>query len=261
MRFSLPMMSETPPALPRLTVSAKPVFLALAIAAVIFALLGFGAEYAGTMDDHDVLWAFARLFDFGQEGNFINWYQSVTLFGCACLAGIIAFLKKRAGAPHVPLWALMALVMAFVGIDEAAQIHDRTLNAVIASLSGDEEPAAKKPGGDDKEYGSSKWMLIYVPAVVVLAAMYFRFFLALPKRTRWGFVIAAVFYVGGAVGLELIYEKVSEDTGGDTVASFAVDAASELCEMLGVAVFAGTLTAYLGREHGAMRVDFQAAEP
>ena len=252
------MSNGTPPESPSVTIPAKPVFFALAIAAVVFAALGFAAEYAGTMEDHDVLWAFARLFDFGQEGNFINWYQSVTLFGCAVLLGVIALLKKHARAPSVALWVLMALVMAFVGVDEAAQIHDLTMNAVIAALSGDEVSPENGARGEDAAFGSSMWMLIYVPVLIVLGFVYIRFFLALPKRTRWGFAIAAGLYIGGAVGVELIYEKVSEAAGGDTAAAFALDAASELGEMLGVAVFAGTLAAYIAREHGGMRVEFRS---
>ena len=240
---------------PRFTLPAKPVFITLSIAAVVLALMGFGADYAGTLEDKDLLWAFAWQFDFGQEGNFINWYQSVTLFGCAVLAGIVAFLNRHAGRPRTALWALMAVVMAFVAVDEAAQIHDRTLNTVIAALTGDAAPAK---GGEDGAFGSSKWMLVYLPGALVLGALYFRFFLALPKRTRWGFVIAASLYIGGAVGVELLFEQFSADGGGDTMGSFALDATSELGEMLGVAVFAGTLVAYLSREFGELRVEFRS---
>jgi hypothetical protein len=240
---------------PSLVLSARTTFVAMSIVGVVLALMGFGAEYTATLENKDLLWAFARQFDFGQEGNFINWYQSVTLFGCALLAGTITFLNKHAGRPRTALWALIAVVMAFVAVDEAAQIHERTLNAVIAALTG-EESSAK--GGEDGAFGSSKWMFVYVPVALALSALYFRFFLALPKRTRWGFVIAATLYIGGAVGVELLFEQFSADGGGDTLGSFALDAASELGEMLGVAVFSGTLVAYLAREFSGLRVQFRS---
>jgi len=240
---------------PGLAISAKTVFVTLATAAFVLALMGFGADYAGTLEDRDLLWAFAWQFDFGQEGNFINWYQSATLFSCALLAGITAFLNRHGGRPRTALWVLMALAMTFVAVDEGSQIHDRTLNAVIAALTGEE--AAEK-SGEDGAFGSSKWMLVYVPALIALVALYFRFFCALPKRTRWGFGISAALYIGGAVGVELLFEEFSALGGGDTLGSFALDAASELGEMLGVAVFASTLIAYLAREFGGVRMEFRS---
>lgn len=258
-------MSDTPaPATSaRLSLSAKAITWTLAIMALVLALLGFGAHMASEREDLDLLWPFARQFDFGQEGNFVNWYQSVTLLACAALPGAIALLKKCAGAPRVGHWAVMAAVMAFVAMDEAAQVHEQTINAFVGALadSGDAKPADHGGGDVDQDpLGGATWMFLYLPAAAVLGAFYFRFFLALPPRTRWGFIGAAALYLGGAVGVEMIYERTAGIDGGETPLSWSLDTGSELGEMLGVAVFAGTLAAYIAREHGALRVEFRAKD-
>ena len=238
----------------RLTVSANTIFWILTVAGVLLGLIGFGADLANSRDETDLVWPFARQFDFGEEGNFVNWYQSVTLFGCALLLAVVALAKRHAGAPRVAHWFVIAAVVAFVAIDEAAQIHDRTVNAFIATLS---TGAGSKtaPPQDSGLFGST-WMLVYLPVGLVLVLVYLRFYFALPPKTRWGFAIAAALYLGGAVVVETIYEHVSAADGGETALSFALDAGSETFEMLGVAVFAGTLIAYLSREVEGMSVEF-----
>lgn len=237
----------------RVTLSARTIFRILAVAAVALGLIGFGANVANSRDESDLVWPFARQFDFGEEGNFVNWYQSVTLFGCALLLAVIALAKRRA-APRVLHWAVLAAVVAFVAIDEAAQIHDRTVNAFIAALTSTAAEKAAAPH-DSGLFGST-WMFVYLPVGLVLTLVYLRFFFALPRKTRWGLAISAALYLGGAVVVESIYEHVSAADGGETALSFALDAGSETLEMLGVAVFAGTLVAYLAREVGGMSVQF-----
>ena len=238
----------------RVTLSANTIFRILAVAALALGLIGFGANVANSRDGSDLVWPFARQFDFGEEGNFVNWYQSVTLFACALLLVIIALAKRRAGAPRVLHWVVLAAVVAFVAIDEAAQIHDRTVNAFIAALTSTAADKAAAPR-DSGIFGST-WMFVYLPVGLVLTLVYLRFFFALPRKTRWGLAISAALYLGGAVVVEAIYERVSAADGGETAISFALDACSETFEMLGVAVFAGTLVAYLAREVGGMSVQF-----
>ena len=102
-------------------------------------------------------------------------------------------------------------------------------------------------------------MFVYLPIGLIFAGAYTRFFFALPRRTKWGLAIAAALYVGGAIGLEMLYENVAA-RNDETPLAFAIDAASELCEMLGVAVFAGTIVALLARERGELGVTFSGAQ-
>ena len=254
------MSDPTPSPKIRVNISAKVVFWTLSILAVVFALAGFAAEIFVSHDESDLAWPFARQFMFSEEGNFINWYQSVTLLGCGLLAGIVGLARKAAGGSYAAHWFVMAAAMAFVGMDEAAQIHELTVSAFINTVAAAPGAAQARAGAqpEDSTHGA-KWMFVYLPIGLILAGAYARFFLALPGRTKWGMAIAATMYVGGAIGMEMLYEKVAAHND-ETPLAFALDAASELCEMLGVAVFAGTLVALLARERESLGVTFGGAE-
>ena len=48
------------------------------------------------------------------------------------------------------------------------------------------------------------WVIPALLAVTVFALVYLRFLFALPNRFRWLFILAAVLYVGGAAGLQML---------------------------------------------------------
>ena len=244
----------------RVALAAKPVFWTLAIAALVLGLAGFAACMAMNRPDQELIYFFAHQFDFGTEGNFINWYQSITLLGCGLLLAIVGLTRRAAGLPRAAHWFVLAALFAFVAMDEVAQIHEKTLNGFIGALSGD-SPAAASETADpqaamEDAKGGGTWMFVYLPIGIVLVLAYLRFFFALPVRARWGFVFAAVFHLGGAVVMEAIYERASALDGGETPLCYALDAASEFLEMLGVAVLSGTLIAMLGREESELAVGF-----
>ncbi len=242
--------------------SPKRVGLVLAAAGFVTALLSAICDFVGQRYDVDRLWAVMRQFNVTEEGNFVNWYQSMTLLVCAALLAAIGSVKRKSGGRYPRHWFFLALVFLFVSMDESAQVHEMSVTTLIAQFRGKRETGTDpgknqtldvtekegKDGNDGKEVKEDNagsrltWMWIYLPVFLIMVAIYWRFFLDLPPGNRMFFVIAATLYLGGAVGVE---------TMGDRLGIPFADQVSELMEMLGVAAFVYTLMGYLDDQTSA----------
>ncbi len=108
----------------------------------------------------------------------------------------------------------------------------------------------------------------------MLAALYLRFLLHLPRRYRALFVLAGVLYVGGAVGMELVSWHhrwaLMEATQGDLEAKLAASnvmsyallaVVEETMELVGTAIFLYSLLCYLTEHRVGTEIRFEAPSP
>lgn len=143
---------------------------------------------------------------------------------CTVLLLLIAGVQRSRGAHFVFRWVLLAGIFLYLAIDEGARLHER-LN----------EPLAALPFTTGVlRWG---WVLVGGLAVVVLAAAYLRFVLALPSPYRTGVVAAGALYVGGALMMELVGAGVSEGSGLDTPLYLTLTVVEEALELTGIGLF------------------------
>jgi hypothetical protein len=90
------------------------------------------------------------------------------------------------------------------------------------------------------------WVAPYGALVMLLAGLYAPFLDALPSRTRWGLVLSAVIFLGGAMGVEMISASVYEQKAVRYSVLYAVlYSIEEFMEMLGVALLNFFMLDYL----------------
>lgn len=157
------------------------------------------------------------------EGNVPTWLSSSLLLGCAIAAGLIA-AEATAWRRH---WWGMAIAFGWVSLDEAAEIHEHL-------------------GGLVGTHGVLyfDWVIPAAAVVVVLTALYLPFMRALPRVTRNRLVLAAVIYIGGAVGMELPLGWWTERHGNDGLGYALIDWVEETLEMIGAAIALLSLLAH-----------------
>lgn len=180
------------------------------------------------------------LFDLNDEGNLAAWYASFTLLVCSMLIGLIAFdaIEKRDGyATH---WIILGVIFLYLSVDETAVLHERTIRRLRSALD---------LGG--LLYYS--WVIVGIPAILVFALAYLKFFLHLPRTIRSRFFVAAVMYVGGGLGVEMV-EGYYEQLYGYTMTYTLIVAVEESLEMVGVLVFIRALLAYVRCHVGEIRL-------
>lgn len=177
---------------------------------------------------------FLALLDVDQEDNLPSWFSTALLLGTAGVLWHAGVRYARSRLRYARHWKLLAVIFAFLSLDEAAQIHEAG-NAVGDGVSA----AAAVP---------RSWVLVAAPFVIVFALAYLRFLLHLPRRVGWLVAAAGVGFVGGAIGMELLGALVGVPDDGTTSLGYLLAVAvEESLEMVSVAVFLYAVTLHLER--------------
>jgi hypothetical protein len=191
-----------------------------------------------TPDDYGIR-ELARRFDLDIEHNIPSWFASGTLLAAAVLLGAIAYdawLRRLRFRWH---WTGLAAMFVCLSIDEATSLHEM----VMASLHG---------RFDLQGLLFFAWVIPAAAAVLVVGLVYVRFFKDLPVRTGQLFLVAAVVYVGAALGLEAVGGMVVEQHGFESLRYSLVMLLEESLEFLGVALFLYALLDHLRAECGGL---------
>jgi len=224
-----------PPAAARYSISPRVVAavlllivsgLALASTIARMAIIRVGPDrYRGLME-------VAARFDLDHEINIPTWYASMALMACALLLAMITVARKQAGARYVIHWGLLALIFAYLSMDETAVLHE------IMSV-----PFRRRLGTRGLLYFA--WIIPAGVCVCAFALAYVRFLLHLPRKTARWFVLAGALYVGGALGVESIGGACADWYGFYSMRYLVAMTAEEVLEMLGIVVFLYALLEYM----------------
>lgn len=233
-----------------ITLNPRKVALVLGCIAVLLAVQSIYAEYVlATILGLDTNSAPARVLDVfsvNREESIPTWYATINLFLAAALLAWIAVVKRIQREPFARYWAGLAAIFLYLSIDEGAAIHEST--------SGPLQRAFDSTGF--LEFG---WLILGVPLVLLFAALYFRFWLKLPRDTRLLFLAAAALYVGGGVVIESVSANQYALDGGSSLAYLTIATFEELFEMLGVVVLIYALLDYSARRDYLLTLHFQPA--
>ena len=194
-------------------------------------MLGLLSKY---VFGHSNVYGLVPLFNFDTEANVPTWYSSVTLFMCSILLGIIASQKKIEMDRYRSYWIVLSLIFLYLSIDEVSQIHEESMKLIglFPQLS----------------FGGIfyfSWTIIAIPLVSIFVLFYLKFFINLPTKTRFLFLISGFLYVGGALGMELIGGWYVSINGKQNLMYAMMTTLEETLEMLGVAVFFYSLLSYI----------------
>lgn len=164
-----------------------------------------------------------RLFDADSEANVPTWFSVAMLLMIALISlGITTLLRDR-GAPLHRYWAGLAVVFAYLSLDELAGMHEELIPRL--SLVVEARGALTYP-----------WIIVATPLVVAFALVYSRFLWRLPRRTAGLLLLAGALYVGGAIGLEAGGGLIVDEDGRITLGYVLATSAEELLEMAGAAL-------------------------
>lgn len=198
--------------------------LTAAGAASMFLKLMLGSSIYGT-----VLHGILHLFDLGLEGNIPTWYASASLLLCAVLLFLIGRTTSSSGTGSNWQWYGLSGVFVLASIDETSSIHEGSGDALNQLV-----PAAQDLGG----IFFYSWVFVGIVVVLLLALIFGHFIFSLPRRTRTFFILAAVTFVGGALGVEMLNAWIHNTRGTETFGYVSMTVLEEMLEMVGVLIFA-----------------------
>lgn len=167
-------------------------------------------------------------FDLDAEISIPTWYTSALLGGAASLALVSGLKARELRRPAWGGWLLVAVGLAFLSMDEAAQIHEL--------LNGEDSIGAQLNDVVGLDFIKFEWVIPAAAGVVVGLPLLIPFLLRLPRRTLALFVLAGLVYLSGAFGLETYQGEYIETHPIDGWGYHVLSATEETVEMAGVVI-------------------------
>lgn len=223
--------------------------LVLAFVAVSLALTSFALAFCQVAFDFRRLRT--SLLNVRLEHSIPTWYSSCLLLLCSILILAIAFGGGSNGGGRLR-WAVLSLVFVYLSMDEALRLHERVGAPVgkAALLAMGFSPPSL--------LFSRPWVVYGTALTVVVGLACLKLVRGLPGRTRRLLLGAGALYVGGAIGIELVWALYKDLYGRDygLWILILIPTIEELLEMLGVVVAIYALLSYLGSRPGETRISF-----
>ena len=212
------------------------VVVVLAIAFIVTQIIKWFGTYPS-------LGRFVRQFNMDGEANIPTYFSSIILFICALLLGIIAALKKREHDAYTSHWTILSIIFVFMSLDEVTSYHGCLAAPVRKLLNITQGPFL------------FAWVIPGAALVLVFAMLFWRFLFHLPRESRLLFSVAAIVYVGGALGMEFFGGYYAGLHGIRNFNYNILVLIEETLEMLGVILFIYALKRYIKSNFQRIQID------
>ncbi|MDF5735920.1 MULTISPECIES: hypothetical protein [unclassified Nostoc] len=189
---------------------------------------------------------FYELFSLDGEFNIPAWYSVFSLLFCSGLLKVITVIKTE--DRYFSYWKTLSRIFFYLSLDEAFSFHE------ILIIPSVRESLHLNP------IFFQTWVIPGAVLVGVFAFKYFKFLLHLPLKTRYLFLIAAVVYVGGGLGMEMVGGLLRVDFGRRTLITLIGIIVEEFMEMVGIVIFIYALLAYLSRLKESIQLKIYISE-
>lgn len=199
----------------------------------LMAVLKFGVE-------HTNYWVLA--FNLDREASIPTLVVIVEWLLCVTMLVLIAATRKKQKKSWVS-WAFLGLIFLFLSVDESISIHEHLTPGLHKTLN-------------TSGLLYFAWVIPYGLIFTALCFAYLRFFLRLSVRVKNLFVLAALLFVGGAIGIELIEGRYFSLYGRDAFYHLFYVSIEETAEMLGLLVFFHALIMQLQEETDGFHIQW-----
>jgi hypothetical protein len=226
-------------------ISVKPSRIArvLGLVAFLLVLASTGGQLTAYLTGHPSIFGLVGLFNLDAEENIPTFFSTFLLLFAALLLAVITVLKRNQMTSHVSHWAILSFGFLLMAADEMVSFHEKL-----------GKPTSKLLG--DAGLGLFSWAIPGIALVVVLAPFFVRFLLHLPAKTRLTFLMAAILYLGGSIGFELIGGAYAKLHGLQNFTYSMIATVEESLEMAGLIIFIWALLVYFADNYKEVRFRF-----
>ena len=217
-----------------LVLSIKSIFNTLLIMACVLVVASVAGQVMKYFVGHPSVHGLVPLFDVNREQNIPTLFSVLLLVTCSILLGLNFYLHRKQEAGLKMYWATLAIGFVFMAIDEFTELHENVgilFKPLIGSYS------------HGLFYYS--WVVPACALIIFLAVFYSSFLFKLPKTTRINFIIAAIIYITGLIGIEMLGGHYHELHGRENLTYSLISTLEESLEMLGLILFIRALLDYL----------------
>lgn len=213
----------------------RPSFIALILASAIAILIFFHSvvmvcwytKACGVA--MDPINRFGHMFDLNREMNIPTWFSVIQLFVTACSLALAAWVQRLRSRSAIAWWGL-AVIFFYMSLDEATDMHG------LWRIDGYVVPGTTQ--------ALFSWIIPAVFVVLIIALIYIRWLITLPRRTTILFFVAGAVFVTGALIFEGIGAVLADETFF-TPSYLIVSTMEETLELFGVLIMLYAVLDYL----------------
>ncbi len=175
-----------------------------------------------------------NLVDMDAEHNLPTLFSFSCLLACSLLLALIGWASRRQSRGASYYWQLLAAAFCLLAADEALMLHEQISGPIRRWLQVD-------------GILHFAWVIPYGIVLLVLGVLGLGFIRRLPSRSRLLFGAAAVIYVGGALGMELLSGKMGAIQPRPLSYEW-LTSVEELMELSGLVLFIYALLDHIEKE-------------
>jgi hypothetical protein len=227
----------------QITVNPSAIVRTLAVMCAVLVAASVAGQLVKYLAGRPYMYGLVPMFYVDAEHNLPTMFSVVLLLIAALLLALVATLKAHERNPYAGRWKLLAWGFAFMALDEGASIHE------LFTL-----PGRQLLGGHGLGILHFSWVIPFGLLVLILAFYFMKFVASLPRRTAFSFVLAAIIYVGGAIGFEMLGGRYAELHGNENPTYVLLATVEETLEMAGVIVFIHALLQYVAQHYSHVHI-------
>lgn len=220
----------------RISIRPEIAGIVLLIIAVILIVINVGGQllkfrYGVNVD------GFLPTFDLSLEQNIPTFYSVLLMIFISLLTAVIASLNYRLNRKFTSKWIVLSIGFMYMAYDEGFHVHEDLVGIIRPMLW-------------EGQLGIFyyAWVIPGIILVLVLFLFFLKFLLFLPHRMMTLFVFAAVVYISGVIGMELVGGWYDEIHGSQNLRYNMLSALEESLEMGGLIIYIYALLEYLSDE-------------
>lgn len=221
------MRNNTPPASsPHIAIHSNRIALVLGCIALGLAAAGLADKLIFRTGELADLWRIQALFDLDGENNLPSFFSTLILLVSSLFLFLIADLNRHKPRGGYGYWLALAIWFLYMAYDEAFSVHE-LLNGPIREIL-------------HMQIFGFFYFAWVVPGIIFIAVfilVYFRFWKDLPVRTRREILLAAILYILGAVGFDMLGGRYVEFHVSTNLTYILLSTIEESLEMAGIIVF------------------------
>jgi hypothetical protein len=188
----------------------------------------------------------SALLDMDTEGNLPSWYSSACWLVASGLAALVWRTRPRGRGSLRSRWMVLSLVLAYISLDEGAEVHEK--------ISG---PFSDGIGLDEQQWVYWAWVGPYLALAIAVAVFTVPLLRSLPAGTRGLMLLAGATFVSGAVGMELVGREVVLDGSDNKGPTYQLAVGiEESLELAGVSLLVFALMAHVRDHVGRIGLEF-----
>ena len=164
---------------------------------------------------------FIRMFDLDMERNIPTLFSSILFCISAFLFYLLSLSSRQTDNNDSKYWKGLSFIFLFLSIDESVKIHEKI---------GDFTEQFVHASG----YLHYPWVISYTILILILAVIYLKFFLKMPRNIFYAFMLSATLFLLGAIGFELLGANESSQYGTTSIRYSIFYTIEESLEMFGL---------------------------